>query len=77
MHDFESLIFSLVGDNRCWSNKSANTYSLDPCNKSMGSLNRLQKPNPSPPKHNGMNKTAEQDLALQKGCLALLIHQAD
>lgn len=49
MHDFESLIFSLVGDNRCWSNKSANTYSLDPCNKSMGSLNRLQKPNPSPP----------------------------
>lgn len=35
------------------------------------------KPRSLPPKHNGMNKSAEQDLAVQKGYLALLIHQAD
>lgn len=48
----------------------------DLCNDNMGSLNWLPKC-PILPPLNGMNKTAEQDLALQKECLAFLIHQAD
>lgn len=46
---FASFILSFVGDNRCWSNKSANICAGDPCNDNMGSLNRLPVPDSPTP----------------------------